>query len=319
VKNAAFACALSLLAGAAAAQTYPVKPIRVVVSVPAGGTPDVLARAVTPAMSAALGQQLVLDNRGGAGGRIAAETVATAVPDGYTLFMSSPPCLTILPHVAKVPYDTLKDFAPISLIATGPMLLLTPAGSPITTVKDLIARAKADPGKLNYGSAGNGTANHMGMELFKSIAGIDLTHVPYAGAPQSVIDLLAGRLDVMFNSIGPAVPHVKQGRLKALALAGAARSALLPEIPTVDEATGLRGVEAGSWIGFLAPAGTPRPIIARLNDVAVRVVRSSETRARLTALGAEAIGNSPDAFRAFLRTDFERNGTIVKRANVKID
>ena len=302
-----------------AAQTYPSKPIRVVVSVPAGGTPDVLARAVTPAISAALGQQLVLDNRGGAGGRIAAETVATAVPDGYTLFMTSPPCLTILPHVAKVPYDTLRDFAPISLIATGPMLLLTPPASPIASVKELIARAKAEPGKLNYGSAGNGTANHMGMELFKSMAGINLTHVPYAGAPQSVVDLLAGRLDVMMNSIAPAVPHVKQGRLRALALAGAARSPLLPDIQTIDEATGLRGVEAGSWLGFLAPAGTSKAIVARLNEVAVRVVRSADSRSRLIALGAEPVGNAPGEFGAFLRTDFERNGMIVRRAGVKID
>ncbi|MGZ5153655.1 MAG: Bug family tripartite tricarboxylate transporter substrate binding protein, partial [Burkholderiales bacterium] len=169
--RAALTYTVVFLSTFASAQSYPTKPVRVIVSVPAGGTPDVLARAVTPAMSAALGQQLVLDNRGGAGGRIAAETVAGAVPDGYTLFMTSPPCLTILPHLAKVPYDTLKDFSPISLIATGPMLLLTPPASPIATVKDLIARAKAQPGKLNYGSAGNGTANHMGMELFKAIAG----------------------------------------------------------------------------------------------------------------------------------------------------
>src|SRR5687768_10487446 len=224
---ASFAVAVPPLA----AQTYPTKPIRVVVSVPAGGTPDVLARAVTPAMSAALGQQLVLDNRGGAGGRIAAETVAGAQPDGYTLFMTSPPCLTILPHIAKVPYDTLKDFAPISLISTGDMLLLVPPGSPITSAKDLIARAKAAPGKLNYGSAGNGTANHIGMEVFKQMAGVNLTHVPYSGAPQSVIDLLAGRLDVMLNSIPPAIPHVKTGRLRALGVAGPARSPLLPELP----------------------------------------------------------------------------------------
>ena len=317
--GAALACAFLLLPAFAGAQGYPTKPIRVIVSVPAGGTPDVLARAVTPAMSAALGQQLVLDNRGGAGGRIAAETVATAVPDGYTLFMTSPPCLTILPHIAKVPYDTLKDFAPISLIATGPMLLLTYPTAPITSVKDLIARAKAEPGKLNYGSAGNGTANHMGMELFKAIAGINLTHVPYAGAPQSVIDLLAGRLDVMLNSIAPAVPHVKQGRLRALGLAGAARSPLLPEVATIDELTGLRGVEAGSWLGLLAPAGTPKHIISRLNEVAVSVIRAPESRARLVALGAEPIGNSPEEFRAFVRADFERNGTIVRRAGVKID
>ncbi|MEA3156463.1 MAG: hypothetical protein QOK44_4052 [Betaproteobacteria bacterium] len=319
LRRAALACAVLLLPTFATGQAYPTKPIRVIVSVPAGGTPDVLARAVTPAMSVALGQQLVLDNRGGAGGRIAAETVAGAVPDGYTLFVTSPPCLTILPHLAKVPYDTLKDFAPISLIATGPMLLLTPPTSPIASVKDLIARAKAEPGKLNYGSAGNGTANHMGMELFKSLAGINLTHVPYAGAPQSVIDLLAGRIDVMMNSIPPAVSHVKQGRLRALALAGATRSPLLPDVATVDEATGLRGVEAGSWLGLLAPAGTPRHVIARLNEVAASTVRAPDTRSRLVALGAEPIGDSPAEFRTFLRADFERNGTIVKRAGVKIE
>ena len=317
--RAALTCAILSLPTVVVAQTYPTKPIRVVVPVPAGGTPDVLARSVAPAMSAALGQPLVLDNRGGAGGRIAAETVAGAVADGYTVFMSSPPCLTILPHLAKVPYDTLRDFAPISLIATGPMLLLTYPASPIASLKDLIARAKSEPGKLNYGSAGSGTANHMGMELFKSIAGINLTHIPYAGAPQSVVDLLAGRLDIMMNSIPPALPHVKAGRLRALALAGAKRSSLLPDIATVDEATGLRGVEAGSWLGLLAPAGTPRHIVARLNEVAAGVVSASETRARLVSLGAEPVGNRPDEFRTFLRTDFERNGTIVKRAGVKLD
>ena len=306
-------------AQAASGQAYPTKPVRVVVTVPAGGTPDVLARAVTPAMSAALGQALVLDNRGGAGGRIAAETVATALPDGYTLLMSSPPCLTILPHIAKVPYDTLKDFAPISLIAGGPMLLLTYPASPVTSVKDLIARAKAAPGKLNYASAGNGTANHMGMELFKSLAGIDITHIPYAGAPQSVVDLIAGRIDVLMNSIPPAVPHVTQGRLRALALAGRSRTPLLPDVATVDEATGLRGVEAGSWLGLLAPAGTPRAIVSRLNDAAVRVVRAADTRARLVALGAEPVGDTPQEFAKFLRADFDKNGAIVKRAGVKVD
>ena len=184
-----------------AATAYPNKPIRVVLSVPAGGTPDVLARTVTPGMSAALGQQLVIDNRGGAGGRIAAELVAGAAPDGYTVFMTSPPCLTILPHMAKVPYNTLKDFAPVSLISTGAMLLITHASSPIASTKDMIARARAAPGKLNYASAGTGTANHIGMEVFKGAGGFNVTHVPYAGSPQSVIDLIAGRVDVMFTSI----------------------------------------------------------------------------------------------------------------------
>jgi tripartite-type tricarboxylate transporter receptor subunit TctC len=303
----------------AAAQVYPTKPIRVIVAVPAGGTPDVLARTVTPGMAALLGQQLVLDNRGGAGGRIAAEMVATAAPDGYTVFMTSPPCLTILPHISKVPYNTLTDFIPVSLISTGPMLLLTHASSPIASAKDLIARAKAAPGKLNYSTAGNGTANHIGMEIFKGIAGINITHVPYAGAPQSVIDLIAGRVDVMLNSIPPALPHVRSGKLRALALAGAARSTLLPEVPTVDEATGLRGVQAGSWLGLLAPAGTPHAIVNRLNAVAVQVVQAPDTRARLIGQGSDPVGNSPQEFATFLRADYEKNGVAAKQAGLKID
>ncbi len=304
---------------AQSAPPYPTKPVRVIVSVPAGGTPDVLARAVTPGMSALLGQQLVLDNRGGAGGRIAAETVATSAPDGYTLFMTSPPCLTIGPHITKVPYNTLKDFVPVSLIATGDMLLLTHPSSPITSVKDLIARAKAEPGKLNYSSAGSGTVNHIGMEVFKSMTGIKLTHVPYAGAPQSVIDLIAGRLDVMLGSIPPVLPHVKSGKLRALGVAGAKRSPLLPDVPTIDEAAGLRGFQAGSWLGLLAPAHTPRAIVARLNAVAIEVVRNPDMQARLTAIGGDPVGNSAQEFAAFLRSDYEKNGVAARQAGLKID
>ena len=317
--RAVVACAASLLPALVVAQGYPTKPIRVVVSVPAGGTPDVLARSVTPSMATLLGQQLVLDNRGGAGGRIAAETVAGATPDGYTLFLTSPPCLTILPHMSKVRYNTLTDFIPISLIATSPMLLLTHPSSTITSVRDLIARAKAEPGKLNYGSAGSGTANHIGMEVFKGMAGISLTHIPYAGAPQSVIDLIAGRTDVMMNSIPPALPHVRTGKLRALGVAGATRSPLLPDVPTIDEAAGMRGVQAGSWLGLLAPAGTPRHIVSRLNEVVVQVVRASETRARLIGQGSDPVGNSPQEFAAFLRTDYDKNGTAVKQAGLKVD
>jgi tripartite-type tricarboxylate transporter receptor subunit TctC len=310
---------LPLFAVAQSHPDYPNKPIRVVLSVPAGGTPDVLARTVTPSMSALLGQQLVIDNRGGAGGRIAAEMVATAAPDGYTIFMTSPPCLTILPHMSKVPYNTLTDFIPVSLISTGPMLLLTYASSPIANTKDLITRAKAAPGKLNYSSAGNGTANHIGMEIFKGMAGINIVHVPYAGAPQSVIDLIAGRVDVMLNSIPPALPHVKTGKMRVLALAGAARSSLLPEVPTVDEATGLRGVQAGSWLGLLAPAGTPRAIVARLNAVAMQVVQTPDVRARLIGQGSDPVGNSPQEFAVFLRSDYDKNGAAVKQSGLKVE
>jgi len=313
------ACVMASLPALAVAQMYPTKPIRVIVAVPAGGTPDVLARTVTPGMSALLGQQLVLDNRGGAGGRIAAELVAGAAPDGYTVFMTSPPCLTILPHMSKVPYNTLTDFVPISLISTGAMLLLTHASSPVSGVKDLIARAKAAPGKLNYSSAGSGTANHIGMEIFKGMAGINITHVPYAGAPQSVIDLIAGRVDVMLNSIPPALPHVKTGKMRALGLAGATRSSLLPDVPTVDEATGLRGVQAGSWLGLLAPAGVPRHIVARLSEVAMQTVRAPGTRARLTGQGSDPVGNSPQEFTVFLHADYDKNGVAVKQAGLRVD
>jgi tripartite-type tricarboxylate transporter receptor subunit TctC len=304
---------------AQAASAYPDKPIRVIVSVPAGGTPDVLARTVSPNMSTLLGQQLVMDNRGGAGGRIAAETVFTSAPDGYTLFMASSPSMTIVPHIAKVPYNTLKDFAPISLIATSDMLMLTSASSPITSMKDLIARAKAEPGRLNYGSAGNGGTNHIGMEVFKSMAGVNLTHVPYAGAPQSVIDLMAGRLDVILNSIPPALQHVKAGRLRALGVSGTKRSVLLPDVPTIDEATGLRGFQAGSWLGLFAPAGTPRAIVMRLNEAAAQTLHNPEIRAKLIAIGGEPVGNSPQEFAAFLRDDYQKNGVAAKQAGLKVD
>ena len=199
------------------------------------------------------------------------------------------------------------------------MLLLTHPSSPITSVKDLIARAKAAPGKLNYASAGSGTANHIGMEIFKAIAGVNMTHVPYAGAPQSVIDLIAGRVDVMLNSVPPALPHVKTGKLRALGLAGNARSPLLPDVPTVDEAGGLQGVQAGSWLGLLAPAGTPRPIVTRLNEVVVKVLSVPETRSRLVGIGGDPVGNSPTEFAAFLRTDYDKNGVAVKQAGLKVE
>ena len=311
-----FVLAPVLLAGA---QTYPDKPIRVLIPVPAGGTPDVLARNVTPGMAELLGQPLVIDNRGGAGGRIAAELVARATPDGYTIFLTSPGALTIVPHVStNVPYDTQKDFAPIGLVSTGPFLLLVHPSVPAKTVKELIALARAEPGKLNYSSAGNGTANHLAMEHFKSAAGVNFTHVPYKGAPQAVTDLLAGRVSVTMNSIPPILAHIKAGRLQPLAVAGAKRSPLLPNVPTANEA-GVRNFEAGSWLGLLAPAGTPQRIIARLSEVMVKTVNAPDTRARIESLGAEPVGGSPREFASLLRREWELNAQIIKAAGVKVD
>lgn len=303
----------------AAAQTYPEKPIRVILSVPAGATPDVTARLVTPGLSRLLGQQLVVDNRPGAGGMIGAEIASKAPPDGYTLFISSPGALTILPHLRKnVPYDTLRDFAPISLLSIGPFVLITHPSVPAGTVKELIALAKAQPGKLNYASAGNGTANHLAMELFKHMADIDIVHVPYKGAPQAVSDVVAGHMNMMFNSIAPIVGHIKAGRLRVLGIASAQRSPQLPDVPTISEA-GVPGFEAVNWFGMFAPAKTPKRIIARLNEAVVKVVHTPEIRAQFLALGADPVGSSSEEFAAFVRRDMEKYAKVVKLSGAKVD
>jgi tripartite-type tricarboxylate transporter receptor subunit TctC len=313
-------CVISaaLLAPLAGAQSYPVKPIRVILSVPAGATPDVTARLVTPGLANVLGQPLVVDNRGGAGGLIGAEIVAKSAPDGYTLFISSPGALTILPHLRKVPYDTLKDFAPVSLISVGPFVLILHPSVPAKSVKELIALAKAQPGKLNYASAGNGVANHLAMELFKQMAGVDITHVPYKGAPQAVTDVLAGHMNMMFNSIAPIVAQIRAGRVRVLGVASAKRSPQLPEVPTISEA-GVPGFEAENWFGMFAPAKTPHRIIARLNEAVVKVVRSPEIQSQFAALGADAVGNSPEEFAAFVRRDMERYARVVRISGAKVD
>ena len=307
-----------LLAPLAGAQSYPSKPIRMILSVPAGATPDVTARLVMPGLSQLLGQPLVADNRGGAGGLIGAELAAKAAPDGYTLFISSPGALTILPHLRKVPYDTLRDFTPVSLISVGPFVLITHASVPVKTVKELIALARAQPGKLNYASAGNGVANHLAMELFKQMAGVDIVHVPYKGAPQAVTDVLAGHMNMMFNSIAPIIAHIRAGRVQVLGISSSKRSSQLPDVPTISEA-GVPGYESENWFGLFAPARTPQRIVARLNEAVVKIVRSPEIQAQFTALGADAVGNSPEEFAAFVRRDMERYARVVKLSGARLD
>jgi len=315
----AMATVITGITSPALAQNYPDRPIRVIVPVPGGGTPDVLARSVTPAMAEVLGQPLVIDNRGGAGGRIAAELAARAAPDGYTLFLTSPGALTIVPHLSSdVPYDPLKDFAPIGMVAGGPFLLLTHPSVPVKSVKELIALAKAEPGKLLYSSAGNGTANHLAMEQFKYAAGVDFTHVPYKGAPQAVTDLVGGRVNVTMNSIAPVLSHIKAGRLQALGVASLKRSALLPNVPTIDEA-GVPKFESSSWLGLLAPAKTPAPILARLRETVSKAVQSPEVRSRLEAQGAEVGAGTPAEFAALIKREYELNAKIIKIAGVKVD
>ena len=301
-----------------AADAWPTKPVRVILSVPAGATPDVTARLVFPGMGKALGQTLVADNRPGGGGVIGAEIAANATPDGYTLFISSPGALTILPHLRKVSYDTLRDFAPVSLISIGPFVLMAHPSVPAKTIPELIALAKAQPGKLNYASAGNGVANHLAMELFKQMTATDIVHVPYRGAPQAVTDVVAGHMQLMFNSIAPIVAHIKAGRVRVLGIASLQRSLQLPEVPTIDE-SGVRGFEAVNWFGLFAPAKTPRAIVDKVNAAVVDTVKSPEMQAQFIRLGADPVGSSASDFAAFLRRDTEKYARIVRLSGARVD
>jgi tripartite-type tricarboxylate transporter receptor subunit TctC len=302
------------------AQAWPSKPIRVITPVPAGGTPDVVARMVTPGLSAILGQQLVVDNRGGAGGLIGAELAARATPDGYTLFFSSPGSLTILPHLQKqVAYNTLRDFVPVSLVCIGPFLLITHPSMPVKTLKDLLALAKSQPGKWNYASAGNGAINHLAMELFKNMAGVNITHVPYKGAPQAVTDVIGGNgVHMMLNSIPPVIQHVKSGRVRLLGMSSARRSPQLPDVPTLSEA-GVPGYELSTWFGMLVPTNTPKDIIARLHGALVKVTRAPETKTQFETLGYDVVGGTPEEFAAYIRGENEKYAKIVKLIGAKVD
>jgi len=293
--------------------------VRILVPVPAGGTVDVLARMLTPAMSHLLGQQMVIDNRGGAGGMIGTELAAKAAPDGYTLLMCSQGPITILPHLQKnVPYDTLRDFTAVSLISAGPYLLVTQFTAPFKTVKELIAAAKAEPGKINYGSAGNGAPNHLASELFKNMAGVNLLHVPYKGAPQSVTDVVGGHVRLNFGSIPTLSPHIKAGRLRAMGVSSAKRTMQMPELPTISEA-GVPGYEFYAWFGLLAPAKTPRPYVMRLHETLLKALRAPETASQFEAQGADPVGNSPEEFAAFVRREYDKYAGVVRTSGLKVD
>lgn len=300
-------------------QAWPDRPVRVIVPVPAGGTPDLIARIVTTRMVPLLGQPIIIDNRGGAGGLIGAEAAAKAAPDGYTLFLSSPGPLAILPHLQKrAAYDPITDFEPIGLISSGPFLLIVHPSLPVKDIAGLLALARAQPGKLDYASAGNGAANHLAMEVFKSSSGADLTHVPYKGAPMAVSDVLAGQVPMMFNSIAPIAPFIKSGRLRALGISSAARSPQLPDVPTIAE-SGVPGYEATTWFGLLAPAKTPAHVITRANQVLASVVQSPELRNSLLAQGHDPAGGTPEAFGKYLRGEFAKYAKVVKQSGARID
>jgi tripartite-type tricarboxylate transporter receptor subunit TctC len=305
--------------GVALAQAYPAKPLRVLVPQAPGGGNDSIARLIAQRLSQTLKQQVVVDNRAGAGGLIAAETVAKAPPDGYTLLLGNVATLTIIPNVQKkVPYDPFKDFEPVSLIASAPLLVVVHPSLPVTTVKQLIALAKAKPGQLNYASNGVGSSTHLATELFKVMTGTDMTHVPYKGLSPATTDLLSGQVQVMFSSAVAMLPHVKSGRMRALAMTGASRSKAIPDIPTVAEA-GVRDYEAGSWYGILVPAGTDRAIVDVLAREIGAATRSPEIQDRLNSEAVIPIGSTPAQFAAHIKKEYARVAQVVKSSGAKFD
>lgn len=304
---------------ATATPGYPSRPIRWVVTFPAGGGTDIVARTLAPKLSEALGQPLVVDNRGGASGAIGTEIVARAAPDGYTLLFGTSGALSALPLLnSKLGYDAFRDFSPISLLVEIPQLLVVNQNYPANSLKELIVLAKASPGKLNYATSGLGSPNHLATELLNTMAGVSTTQVPYKGAAPGIADLLGGQVQFMFNPMPALVPQVKSGKLKALGVGSATRSPALPDVPTVAEA-GLPGYEYVLWYGFFAPAKTPTAIIARLNELVVSILAQPDIVQRLAAQGAEARANSPAEFTRFMRAERERLSRVVKVAKITLD
>ncbi len=304
---------------AAVSQTYPAKPVRMIIPFPAGGTTDIVGRIASQKLTEALGQQVVPDNRAGAAGNIGTEVVAKAPPDGYTLLTAPGSTLTIHPSLyAKLPFDPLKDFAPISILAAVPNALVVHPSLPVRSVKDMVALAKSRPGQLNYASTGAGQSTHLSMELFKTMAQVNIVHIAYKGSAPAITDLLGGHVPLMFDNMPSALPHVKAGKLRALAVSTAKRSPVAPEIPTVAE-SGLPGFEVSVWFAVLAPAATPREIVERLNRTLAKALQASDTRERLASQGAEPIGNTPEEFTAQMKRDLVKWAKVVRDANIKLD
>ena len=314
-----FAFVLGILPADALAQSYPSRPVRLVVPFPAGGTTDILARAMAEKLSGALGQQFVVDNRPGAGGNIGSDIVAKSPPDGYTLLMGTVGTHAINPSLyPKMPYDHVKDFVPVVLVAGVPNVLVVNPTVPAKTVAELIALAKEKPGTINFASSGNGTSIHLSGELFKLLAGVQIAHVPYKGSAPALTDLIGGRVQIMFDNLPSALPHIKGGKLRALAVTSSKRAPALPDLPTIAE-SGVAGFEASSWFGILAPAATPRDIVQRINAEANKALHAPDMREKLLAQGAEAVGNSPEFFADYIRTETVKWAKVVKDSGARVD
>jgi len=311
-----------LAVGTAGAQTpvqYPVKAIRMIAPSAPGSGPDIMARTIAQKLSEAWSQPVVVEARPGAGGIIGSEAVAKSPPDGYTLIMGSAGSHSVNPSLyRKLPYDPLKDFAPVSLVSSAPNILIVHPSLPVKSVKDLIVLAKARPGQLTFGSGGNGSTAHLSGELFRMLAGINLVHVPFKGAPAAVLGVITGEISMAILNLPPALPHVKSGRLKALGVSTLKRSAALPELPTIAE-SGLPGYAATAWYGVLAPAGTPRAIILKLNAEIVKSLLNDEVKKRIAANGGEVIGSTPEEFTSVMKADIAKWAKVVQASGARAD
>jgi tripartite-type tricarboxylate transporter receptor subunit TctC len=311
-------CVLSIGASAAAQAIYPDKSIHMVVGFPAGSQPDIVARLLSQQLATALDKPVVVENITGAAGNIAAERIAKAAPDGYTSGLLSQTHMVVNPILYKLPFDPLKDFAPISQVSVSPNVLVVHNAVPAKTVAELVALGKAQPGGLTFASAGSGTGTHMAAELFMSTTGLDIRHVPYKGVVAAVPDLVGGRVTMMFSPIPVVLPLVREGKLRAIAVSSLRRSSAVPELPTIAE-SGYAGFEATNWYGLVAPAGTPAGIVRRLHLETAKALAVPELRGKLTDLGIEVIGNSPDEFAAAIKSEIPKWAKVIKQARIKVD
>ena len=312
--SAVLAAALS---GGAFAQAFPAKAVRIIVPFPPGGGVDIVARVVGPKLTEGWGQQVIVDNRAGASGMLGTEVAARAAPDGYTLLMGTMGNLAVNPHLfPKMTVDPLRDFAPVTLVVAVHFVMVAHPSLPVRNVKELIALAKARPGQINYSSSGAGGAPHLGGELFKRLAKVDLTHIPYKGSGPSFQDLLGGQVSLTFDSLVQSMPYIKSKMLRPLAVLGATRSPLLPEVPTVAE-SGVPGYELTNWFGLTAPVSTPRETVVKLHADFVKVLQQSDVREKLAGMGADVVGNTPEQFGAYLRTETAKWAKLVKDAGIR--
>jgi tripartite-type tricarboxylate transporter receptor subunit TctC len=310
----AFACTASGLL----AQPFPSKPVRIIVAFPPGGATDIVARTMAPKLSEAFGQQVIVDNRAGASGLVGTELAAKAVPDGHTIFMGTLGNLSVNPLLfPKAPFDIARDFAPLTEAVAVTFMMYVHPSFPVKSVKDLIALAKSRPGKINYASSGSGGAPHLAAELFKSMAGVNMVHVPYKGSGPSFVDVLGGQVPLTCDSLTQGLPYVKSGRLRAIATLGPSRSQVLPDVPTVGET--LKGYEVVNWFGIVAPAATPRDVIVRLYSELVKVLRMPDIKERLSAQGSDPVGSSPEEFGAFMKSETAKWARVIKEANIRAD